>query len=266
MKISFLGPRLKVKRAYKHIDELETWLRDLVQSNIDSTRAHKDANPGSESDTLVISRPSGYSVEVGLIVGDAIHNLRAALDLVASAIIIAGNGDASKVYFPLGDTRQTLVGSAHYRLIESVAPDLATIIADIIKPYKTGGNPNFWALNRLDRMDKHRVLIPTIANACQHIVAIGPKQEDDPPAARPGAIYMICGTTTQESRAPRVGSAAYLHNQRSGYGTIEIGFGEGEAFENEPIIPTLRQLAQLVSGVIDSLESHCQRGEGGDIC
>jgi hypothetical protein len=43
----------------------------------------------------------------------------------------------------------------------------------------------------------------------------------------------------------------------------QISFGEGEVFENEPIIPTLYQLAKLVSGVVETLEAYIEGGEGG---
>src|SRR5580704_5766723 len=190
MQISFRGSRLKVKRAYKHIEELETWLRDLAQSNINTAMSYKDRNPGSESYTINIQRPVGFSEDVAPIVGDAVHNLRAALDHIASAIVIAGRKDDPAIaYFPLQDTRQSLVKSPDYGLIERVAPDLALEIADVIKPYKTGGDSRFWSLNRLDRMDKHRLLIPTLTESGHRISAIREDQEDNPPSAPPGAIF-----------------------------------------------------------------------------
>ena len=51
---------------------------------------------------------------------------------------------------------------------------------------------------------------------------------------------------------------AYFHNQRNGYPSVEIKFGKGEAFEDEPIIPTLRELAELVGSTIDKLEARCE--------
>jgi hypothetical protein len=263
MEISFKGPKLKVKRAYKHIAELEAWIGDIIQSNADAILAHKNNTPGSESDMVTVVRPSGFSECVAPIVGDIAHNLRAALDLAASAIVAAHGEDPSNTYFPFSDTRQRLIGSKSYRLIEGVAPDLALIIADVIKPYETDDS-RLWALNRLDRMDKHRVLIPTVTTSHHLTIAIREEDEDDPPPAPPGSIYMIPmvlnsgGFFESEGRAPRPGSKAYIHNQRNGYPTVEIAFGKGEVFEGEPIIPTLRQLADLVGGVIDTLEAHCQ--------
>jgi hypothetical protein len=262
MQISFRGSRLKVKRAYKHIEELETWLRDLAQSNINTAMSYKDRNPGSESYTINIQRPAGFSEDVATIVGDAVHNLRAALDHIATAIVIAGReDDPALAYFPLYDSRQSLVKSPEYGLIERVAPNLALEIADVIKLYKTGGDSRFWGLNRLDRMDKHRLLIPTLTESGYRVIAIREDQEDNPPGATTGAIFMLYGiiaadgTVIQVAREPRIGTRAYVHNQRNGYPSIEIKFEKGEAFEDKPIIPTLRELAELVGSTIDKLEA-----------
>jgi hypothetical protein len=265
MQISFRGSRLKVKRAYKHIEELETWFHDLVQSNINTAMSYKDRNPGSESYTINIQRPVGFSGDVAPIVGDAVHNLRAALDHIATAIVIAGReDDPALAYFPLYDSRQSLVKSPEYRLIERAAPNLALEIADVVKPYKTGGDSRFGSLNRLDRRDKHRLFIPTLTESNHRIIAIREDQEDNPPSAPPGAIFMLCGiiaadgAVIQERREPRTGTRAYFHNQRNGYPSVEIKFGKGEAFEDEPIIPTLRELAELVGITIDKLEARCE--------
>jgi hypothetical protein len=69
LRISFRGPRLKIKRAYKHINDLEIWVRHIAQSNIDAARAHKNIEPGNESHQIVVTRPRGYSSDVALIVG-----------------------------------------------------------------------------------------------------------------------------------------------------------------------------------------------------
>jgi hypothetical protein len=230
----------------------------------------KDRNPGRESCTIDIQRPVGFSADVAPIVGDAVHNLRATLDHVATAIVIAGEeDDPTRAYFPLQNTRQALVKSKEYRLIERVAPDLALQIADVIKPYKTGGDSRFLSLNHLDRMDKHRLLIPTLTESSHRIIAIREDQEDNPPSASPGAIFMLCGiiaadgTVIQVARAPRIGTRAYIHNQHNGYPSVEIKFGKGEAFEDEPIIPTLRELAELVGSTIDKLEARCDEARAG---
>jgi hypothetical protein len=268
MPISFYGPKLKVKRAYKHINELETWLAAINEINADAARSYKDANPGGGSHSVLVKHPPDYADCVSVIVGDAVHCLRTALDFSASSIVAAygDNPERPPMYFPMGDTRDGFVATAEYRRIERAMPLLAVVLADIIQPYKTG-NPLFWALNRLDRMDKHRVLVPTVANAMSVVVMIREDQEADPPPIGPGGIYAIGGRTRADgtivsvAREVRPGTKAYIHNQNNGYPQVDIRFGKGEAFEDEPIIPTLRQLAELVTGVVETLEAHVEESQ-----
>lgn len=260
---AFYGARLKVKRAYKHIVELEEWLDCIIKENVDATSAHRDRNPEHPRMPVFILRPQEYFEVLYTAIGDAIHNLRTALDFAASAVVFSGGkDDPTKSYFPMQNTRDSLIRSREYGMIERVIPELALKIADVIKPYKTGGDGRFWALNQLDRMDKHRLLVPIFAQSSIHNVAICDIHEDDPPPAPPGSTYVICqvirdGIVIQESREPRPGTKAYEHNQNNSYVAVMILFPKGEIFENEPVIPTLRQLAQLVAGVIDIFEATC---------
>jgi hypothetical protein len=252
------------------IHELEIWYADLVQANIDATRRHKEGNPGSESDHVIVQRPPGYYADaVSPIVGDTIHNLRSALDFIASAIVSAGgdNPERPPMYFPMNETRQALISSAEYRRIERVAPDLALLIADEIRPYKDT-NYQLWALNRVDRMDKHRILVPTVMRSYHVVVGIREDQENDPPPVAPGTLYSVGGLRAADGtviggpRSPRPGTKSYIHNQNSGFPGIEISFAKGEPFQGLSILPTLKQLAELVTGYVDTLQTHVERGEG----
>jgi hypothetical protein len=262
VKISFKGSRLKLKRAYKHIGELEAWVAGLMRANIDAARAFKAGNPGGSHAQIAVIRPVGFSEDAAPIVGDVVHNLRAALDLAASAIVTAGNEDPIETYFPLGDTRDNIIKHGSYLQIERLAPNLANLIVDHIKPYKAENYP-LWALNRLDRKDKHRVLVPTITRSMHLVIGIREEQENDPPSAPPGAIFALGGETLADGtvvsvpRQPRPGTKAHAHNQQNGFAMVDISFGKGEVFEGEFIIPKLRELAELVTGIIDTLEAHC---------
>jgi len=259
----FRGARLKVKRAYKHIGELEAWVADINKVNADTARRYKEDNPSRADDHVMVQRSAAYVDCVPPIIGDAVHCLRSALDFVASSIVRAGGDDPERppMYFPAGDTRKGFVSTVEFGRIQRVAPKLADVLADVITPYKAG-NDNFWALNRLDRTDKHRTLIITMANERSFGIAIREDQEDDPPPAGPGTIYFIAthkradGTVLSQQRPLRPGTKAFVHNQNNGYQTVDVCFGKGEIFEDQSVIPTLKQLAELVSKTIDILEAH----------
>jgi len=104
-------------------------------------------------------------------------------------------------------------------------------------------------------MDKHRTLVPSIASSMHSVVGIREHQEENPPPIGAGAVYCIVGRGGERGRPIREGTAAFRHNQQSGYATIQLQFGVGEVFEGESIVPILHRLAELVHDAIGALKS-----------
>jgi hypothetical protein len=248
--ISFLDAELKIERANQHIRDLELWIARYLDACPYSVGV--DADPQTGQPRLYIIAPPIEADPLAAIVGDAAHNLRAALDYMAIAILRPFGNDPKTASFPIDQNRQSLVTQPRYREIERVAPDIAQIIADFVGP----NGRQFVGLNHLDRIDKHRLLITTIAMAKVQIVRID--DENHPPgtvSVPPPFLFLL-----PDGMPPRSGSAADFHNKRNGKAAVEICFGEGEPFENEPVIPTLIQLSELVSGIGQTLKAHIQGG------
>jgi hypothetical protein len=91
------------------------------------------------------------------VVGDVVHNIRAALDH-AMVQVLGRNKD---VYFPFGKTRADFERHPTFKWIKVNRPALATLLEDKIVPYDTGG-PSIWAASRLDNEDKHNLLVPHV--------------------------------------------------------------------------------------------------------
>jgi hypothetical protein len=248
--ISFLDAELKIERANQHIQDVEHWIATYLDACPYSVGV--DADPQTRQPRLYIIAPPIEAGPLATIIGDAAHNLRAALDYVAVAILRPFGIDTKTTGFPIDKNRQSLVTQPHYREIERVAPDIAQIIADFEGP----NGCQFVGLNHLDRIDKHRLLITTIAMAKIQVVCID--DENHPPEAvsvPPPFLFLLA-----DGMPPRKGSAADLHNKRNGKAAVEICFGKGEPFENEPVIPTLIQLSELISGLGQTLKAHIQGG------
>src|SRR5690242_2006091 len=96
---SFAGAKLKIKRTYQHINELELWLRDLQRFDSDVARAYKKAG-GDPNGSVLVQRDDRFT-NPAPIVGDAVHNLRSALDHSAFAIVEAAGGNTDKLFFPM---------------------------------------------------------------------------------------------------------------------------------------------------------------------
>jgi hypothetical protein len=250
-------PKLKVERASKHIDELEAWLTERNKVNAHANLVNKNAGNVSTSSIVFWADPKD-SANISVIVGDTVHCLRTALDVAVSEIVSAVGDDPEKppISFPMGNTRNDHISTKHYGRVQRAFPKIAAALADIVKPYKTG-NSLFWSLNQLDRKDKHRILISTRLQLHTNIVFISKEKQSELPTVGPGTVFNIIDPETGNIIGePTPGTAAYLHNQDNGYSALDIRFGKGEIFEDQPIIPTLRQLTELVGETINILKAH----------
>ncbi len=88
MSYSFHGAKLKLKRANKHIMELNAVLNAFLESHFDNVSFKEDAYGWHHLQLGGVSIPE----DVPLIIGDAIHNLRSALDFMLCAALHATGG------------------------------------------------------------------------------------------------------------------------------------------------------------------------------
>jgi hypothetical protein len=97
-----------------------------------------------------------------MIIGDAVHNLRSALDHLACALAELENPTASEtghsgIEFPIyiSEGKFNRTGAAKIKKLATPAQDEIKSL----QPYKAGDNARFqhlWALHQLDIIDKHR--------------------------------------------------------------------------------------------------------------
>ena len=73
----FYGPNLKVERADQHINDLEAIFDAYVLENIKRLSPNRDHGPLKESSTI---DASPFPKHTPTVLGDAIHNLKSALD------------------------------------------------------------------------------------------------------------------------------------------------------------------------------------------
>lgn len=96
----FEGARLKVERADQHIHALERCLREFTENSF-TTRPHAS---GMDITYTFLAPPS----EVALILGDAVHNLRSALDHLTWELDAAEEDEIPAYSSPLGRTEESL--------------------------------------------------------------------------------------------------------------------------------------------------------------
>jgi hypothetical protein len=148
--------QLKIGRADRHIGELETVLRAFIDSNPYLMGTKRDPETGRLIYYVVKAEP--IPVELALIAGDVLQNLRSALDYLVCALVRA-NGQSDKISaFPISDEEPvSKEQKARFDAkIEGMRDEAKKIIRQI-KPYK-GGDDILWSLHALANRDRHRLL------------------------------------------------------------------------------------------------------------
>jgi hypothetical protein len=96
--------------------------------------------------------------ELAIVLGDAIHNLRSALDHLACQIVLAGGGKPNThTAFPIFYAQKTFEAKFNGK-IHGASQKMLDLVRGL-NPYRRG-NELLWALHKLDIIDKHRLLIP----------------------------------------------------------------------------------------------------------
>ena len=240
---TFKGARLKIDRANRHIHELIHIITRFLDT--DFCRLVTEPEEGNTGrNRLKVVASADYPPHIPLIVGDAIHNLRSALDHVV--VQITGI-DADFMGLPTGKKRYDIESkSTSYKTIKQTAPPFAQFILDEIQPY-SGGKFKIWELGKLDIIDKHKLIIPTIniSSLMNFEVEYERGIRFTNAMAEVGA-----GGVVNIAIAP---GAIKIHNH--GKPAVNIRFGPGTPFENQAVLETIANLAELTSQAIQALET-----------
>lgn len=251
--------RLKIQRANHHVHDIEREILAFVSSEPYLVIGEIESKTGDEVYRAKIRKeiPSMW----GVIIGDAIHNMRAALDIVATAIVVANSGNGDNVYFPFGNTPQ------HFetQLAEKVkgAPQVAIDLIRRFKPYK-GGNMPLWQIHRLDRLNKHQLIIPVGAAhraIIPDILGTATAVPGDPreKILKEAAALKTDVLSNDRQYPMKDGTEVYRipANARGDikgniFCTFDVAFGEGQIVEGQAVMPTLIQFGQLVEEIINT--------------
>jgi hypothetical protein len=156
----FRSARLKIDRAKHHIHELAALVIRFKAEHPHEVAVETDSEPGYKIHKFRFAKPVPYG-SFSVVIGDAITNLRAALDHAIYACAIA-NGAAAESFaacnFPFSSD------AAHF---DSKVNGCKTVPEDIrtrlrtFRAYK-GGHEALWALNNMCNRDKHALVTPIL--------------------------------------------------------------------------------------------------------
>lgn len=237
----FVGPKLKLSRAKKHLDELAERIEVFVNSKPFNMyiRTFPDRNP-----SFLFGMIGPIPPDVSLVYGDAVHCLRAALDLLACDVVRANHNSADQVKFPFARDAGGLETQIKRSNFDKASPPAIDLLRQTAPYWK--GNDALRALHQLDLQDKHQMVLPTypMIHVSRVVLDWGPGT---------GVVF------ENNTFGPdlEIGIPA-IPNDVSVEGdiTVKIVFDQNapEPLRYKDLLKTLKGFHDMVSGIIESFE------------
>jgi hypothetical protein len=239
------GAHAKVVRALARADHLDAAIDELFSGDFWEMYLEGEEN------FVKIRSKHIISDDMRLTVGEAVYQLRSALDHIAVAVAKRAGVKSKDVYFPFAGSVKEFETSEKYLTLRSINAAAAATIRGF-NPFK-GGNDLLWGLGPLANVDKHNdmIVLRRVGHAAVYrnlhvvgaqIIVGGGNRIDE------GIVVAKLGPS---------GTLASLDSSKSNFEIkVNLCFGEFEPFQNFLISPTLRHLAGLVSEIINAVEPH----------
>lgn len=232
--LPFSSPRRKVSRSLNHISELEYLLEKYFAEKWCDVSFGRNPTSGEYELHTNVNPPPSSASEV---IGDAIHNLRSALDLLAVELARTNprnDHGVNGVRFPFCKEPSDLNEMIKRAKFTRAGPECVDALI-ALKPYPDG-NLALRALHDLDIRDKH---VSLIVASCQiSTPPIGFVMEDDrvtPKGFREGKLEL-------ELKGDPIPSVKFV-------------FPANLPLGGEPVLPTLHYLVRTVSDIIDRFDA-----------
>jgi hypothetical protein len=246
----FRESRLKIKRADKHIADINSLLQSFIDSDFYDLAIDKGADSG-ENFLRVAIREGLPAEDYALIIGDALHNLRSALDLAFyQSVILCGGTPTKWTRFPVADTREELKSRLNSALKEQrISRVLSNILLDVVKAYKSG-NGALWTLHDWNITDKHQLLIPVLKLVILTQVSFEDEQNRPLPNLRSEFFF------GEESGFAYLGAKGInVKVKNKGHASADILLAQDILNKIQAVVPTLRGIAEEVTKTVDLLEN-----------
>jgi hypothetical protein len=250
---------LKLGRAKQHIDDLEATITTFAQANPYPVVIEDDPQTGKRT-AKIGDEPASIPAAVPLILGDAVHSIRTSLDYFTYAAV-TDPPDITKVSFPIWRRLSVPTAEELQSLVKRQVPGASQQLRDALcalQPYQGGHGEQFWLLDQLDVIDKHRLLVTVgvayrsfIIDAAAMLRGRTEWTKDLPPwpvALRPAGGYPLQAGTPLFSAGPE-----YFEKNPDLKFEFAVAFGEPQVLVGEPVVPTLRRLLDEVEGLLKRL-------------
>ena len=232
--------RLKVERAEHHIRDVKRQFAAFVKKHPHRLRILP--NPQTGKIDIKIDAGKEPPDSIALTVGDAIHNLRVALDHMTWEVIGRDGGTQNRyLKLPTGDSRVSF--EATIKGIKTPSESLLGMFRSL-EVFPGGKGSSLYDLHLMDNADKHTVLNPVVQFTKVRLVIRNPD----------GSAFATFDNAAVRGSPNFIGGIApgqWVEVDDHTKTTPDIFFREVEGAPLKPIIPTLAQHAKLVSETLD---------------
>ncbi len=241
MKSPFYSARLKIERAKEHINDLRE--RGQLFADVHPHKLSLKTDSDTGNDVLTIVPAQSLPDELLLILGDALHNLRSALDHAWIQTVIT---PSKHTKFPIHKTREGLVAAVN-GLKENASKEVKGYIVNVVQPYEGGNGKILAGLNDLDIGDKHWLLIAHLQ--LTHISGLRAVDETGKNFTIDDWLIVPGKTASAILEGHSKCKITHKGNPRT-----HVIFGEGSCLQGFYILPTLQSMTNIVIQIVNRLE------------
>ncbi|AEA22296.1 hypothetical protein Psed_0011 [Pseudonocardia dioxanivorans CB1190] len=151
------GVTPKFRRSRQHLDDYNKAAKEYLERG--PFEVYVDAQPGSGDAVYRVRVLEAPPEDLGLILGDVIHNARSGLDHIAHRLVEANGKSPDGAHFPVGKTGE----ESFRKAVKSGLGDASIPVREAVRAmriYPGGGDEDLCNLHELDLADKHRLLTP----------------------------------------------------------------------------------------------------------
>jgi hypothetical protein len=241
--LMFKEARLKVERANEHIRDFDSRCAEFFKSGAGVITIKPDSETG---DDFVEITAQAMPDSFALIIGDALHNLKSALDFVWWEIVSGDTQKGTKENFPIYRTDKELIAFLDQRKQQQSVVTIADTLLNVIQPYFTGDGESLFHLHKLNIMDKHKLLIPQIQALKLYTFFV-----EDEHGERHGINERLFSAKRPLILKHR--GSGKLKVIKEGYCHAAVIFGKRTPVAGRIVAPTLRSFAVAVNRVLTIL-------------
>ena len=149
----------KLERAEEHIADVKVIISAFLETDFYGLRLEVDER--TRMARLHFDSLHQLDKRLNIVLGDALSNLRSALDYLYFAATGPITGIWDKGGFPFADDEPGFQGEVKKR-IAPCGDAVRDLFIDKVQAYEGGNGEPLWVLNKLRNIDKHRLLVSTV--------------------------------------------------------------------------------------------------------